>query len=122
MGVVIHRVTGKFWLDFVKERIFDPLGMTSTRLISPDDIIVNRVSGYQMLNGEWKNEPWVSPEWKTADGMLYTTSFDMAKWDAALYTEKLIKQFQPRTDVDAGETQPRPARPIRMASRGAFDK
>ena len=32
LGVVIHRVTGKFWFDFVKERIFDPLGMTSTRL------------------------------------------------------------------------------------------
>jgi CubicO group peptidase (beta-lactamase class C family) len=91
LGVVIHRVTGKFWLDFVKERIFDPLGMTSTRLISSDDIIMNRASGYQLLNGEWKNEPWVSPEWKTADGMLYTNVFDMAKWDAALYTEKLIK-------------------------------
>jgi CubicO group peptidase (beta-lactamase class C family) len=91
LGVVIHRVTGKFWLDFVKERIFDPLGMTSTRLISSDDIIKDRVSGYQLLNGEWKNEPWVSPEWQTADGMLYTNVFDMAKWDAALYTEKLIK-------------------------------
>ena len=92
LGVVIHRVTGKFWFDFVKERIFDPLGMTATRLISPDDIIMNRVSGYQMLYGEWKNEPWVSPEWKTADGMLYTNVFDMAKWDAALYTDKLIKR------------------------------
>jgi CubicO group peptidase (beta-lactamase class C family) len=92
LGVVIHRVTGKFWFDFVKERIFDPLGMTATRLISPDDIIKDRVSGYQMLHGEWKNEPWVAPEWKTADGMLYTNVFDMAKWDAALYTEKLIKR------------------------------
>ena len=92
LGVVIHRVTGKFWFDFVKERIFDPLGMTATRLISPDDIIKNRVSGYQMVSGEWKNEPWVAPEWKTADGMLYTNVFDMAKWDAALYTDKLIKR------------------------------
>jgi CubicO group peptidase (beta-lactamase class C family) len=45
LGVVIHRVTGKFWFDFVKDRIFDPLGMASTRLISADDIIPNRVSG-----------------------------------------------------------------------------
>jgi CubicO group peptidase (beta-lactamase class C family) len=92
LGVVIHRVTGKFWFDFVKERIFDPLGMTATRLINPDDIIKNRASGYQMLSGQWKNEPWVAPEWKTADGMLYTNVFDMAKWDAALYTDKLIKR------------------------------
>ncbi len=92
LGVVIHRVTGKFWFDFVKERIFDPLGMTSTRLISAEDIIPNRVSGYQMLNGQWKNEPWTAPLWTTADGTLYTNVFDMAKWDAALYTEKLIKR------------------------------
>ena len=91
LGVVIHRVTGKFWFDFVKERIFDPLGMSATRLINPDDIIKNRVSGYQMVSGGWKNEPWVAPEWKTADGMLYTNVFDMAKWDAALYGDILIK-------------------------------
>jgi CubicO group peptidase (beta-lactamase class C family) len=92
LGVVIHRVTGKFWFDFVKQRIFDPLGMTSTRLISSEDIIPNRVSGYQMVKGEWKNEPWTAPLWTTADGTLYSNVFDMAKWDTALYTEKLIKR------------------------------
>jgi CubicO group peptidase (beta-lactamase class C family)/ketosteroid isomerase-like protein len=93
LGVVIHRVTGKFWFDFVKERIFDPLGMTSTRLLSTDDIISNRASGYQMVNGQRKNAPWLAPSWlTTADGSLYTNVFDMAKWDAALYTEKLIKR------------------------------
>jgi hypothetical protein len=45
-----------------------------------------------MLNGQWKNEPWTAPLWTTADGTLYTNVFDMAKWDAALYTEKLIKR------------------------------
>ncbi len=93
LGVVIHRVTGKFWFDFVKERIFDPLGMTSTRLIGTDNIIPNRVNGYYLVNGQWKIEPWVAPSWyTTADGSLYTNVFDMAKWDAALYTEKLIKR------------------------------
>jgi CubicO group peptidase (beta-lactamase class C family) len=93
LGVVIHRVTGKLWFDFVKERIFDPLGMTSTRLLSTDDIIANRASGYQMVNGQRKNAPWIAPSWlTTADGSLCTNVFDMAKWDAALYTEKLIKR------------------------------
>jgi CubicO group peptidase (beta-lactamase class C family) len=93
LGAVIHRVTGKFWFDFVKERIFDPLGMTSTRLISIDDIIPNRVSGYHMLNGQRKNDQWLAPSWcTTPDGSLYINVFDIAKWDAALYTEKLIKR------------------------------
>ena len=93
LGVVIHRVTGKFWFDFVKERIFDPLAMTSTRLLSTDDIIANRASGYQLVNGQQKNAPWLAPSWlTTADGSLCTNVFDMAKWDAALYTDKLIKR------------------------------
>jgi Beta-lactamase len=92
LGVAIHRVTGKFWFDFVKEHIFDPLGMTSTRLISIDDIIPGRVSGYSMVKGQQKNDPWIAPSWNTtADGSLYTNVFDMAKWDAALNTDKLIK-------------------------------
>jgi CubicO group peptidase (beta-lactamase class C family) len=92
LGVMIHRVTGKFWFDFVKERIFDPLDMTSTRLIGTEDIILNRVNGYRMVNGQWKIDSCVSPSWYTsADGSLYTNVFDMAKWDAALNTEKLIK-------------------------------
>jgi CubicO group peptidase (beta-lactamase class C family) len=93
LGVVIHRVTGKFWFEFEKERIFDPLGMNSIRLIGTDDVIPNRVSGYMLVNGQVKIEPWTAPGWySTADGTLYFNVFDMAKWDAALNTERLIRR------------------------------
>jgi CubicO group peptidase (beta-lactamase class C family) len=93
LGAVIHRVTGKTWFEFEKERIFDPLGMTSVRLISTDDVTPNRASGYVRGNKELKNEPWVTPSWaSTACGSLYLTVLDMAKWDAALYTERLIRR------------------------------
>jgi CubicO group peptidase (beta-lactamase class C family) len=42
LGVLIHRVTGKFYGDVLQERIFKPLGMTSTRIISEADIVPNR--------------------------------------------------------------------------------
>jgi CubicO group peptidase (beta-lactamase class C family) len=91
LGVVIHRVTGRPWFDFEKERIFDPLDMTSIRLIRSDELIPGRVSGYVMTNGGLKNDPWVAPGWySTADGSLYMNVLDMAKWDAALYSERLI--------------------------------
>lgn len=39
-----------------------------------------------------KNQEWVSPTLNTtADGALYTNVLDLAKWDAALYTTKLVK-------------------------------
>jgi CubicO group peptidase (beta-lactamase class C family) len=93
LGIVIRKVTGEFYGDFLQERIFRPLGMTSTRIISEADIIPNRSAGYELVNGEIKNQKWVAPSLNTtADGALYTNVLDMAKWDAALYTEKLLKK------------------------------
>ncbi|HEX8828668.1 MAG TPA: serine hydrolase domain-containing protein, partial [Xanthobacteraceae bacterium] len=42
LGFLIHKITGKFYADYLTEHIFKPLGMTSTRLISESDIIMNR--------------------------------------------------------------------------------
>jgi CubicO group peptidase (beta-lactamase class C family) len=93
LGFVIHKVTGEFYGDFLHQRIFQPLGMTDTRIISEADIIKNRASGYELKKGEIKNQEWVAPSLNTtADGALYTNVLDMAKWDAALYTDKLLKR------------------------------
>jgi CubicO group peptidase (beta-lactamase class C family) len=92
LGILIHKVTGKFYDDFLQERIFRPLDMSTTRIISEADIVPNRAAGYRLVKGELKNQEWVSPTVNTtADGSLYFTIMDLAKWDAALYTEKLLK-------------------------------
>jgi len=93
LGILIHRVTGEFYGDYLHEHVFAPLGMTATRVISEADVIPNRSSGYLWTKGAWKNQDWVSPTLNTtADGALYFTILDLAKWDAALYTEKLLKR------------------------------
>jgi CubicO group peptidase (beta-lactamase class C family) len=93
LGVLIRRVTGKFYGDVLAERVFQPLGMTTARVISEADIVPNRAAGYRLVAGKLKNQEWVSPSTNTtADGSLYFTILDLAKWDAALYTDKLIKQ------------------------------
>jgi CubicO group peptidase (beta-lactamase class C family) len=93
LGFLIHKVTGEFYGDFLQERIFRPLGMSATRIISEADIVPNRSSGYELVKGEIKNQFWVSPTLNTtADGALYTNVLDLGKWDAALYTEKLLKR------------------------------
>ena len=93
LGILIHRVTGEFYGDFLQHRIFQPLGMSSTRIISEADIVPNRAAGYRLVKGELKNQEWVAPMVNTtADGSLYFSILDLAKWDAALYTEKLLKK------------------------------
>jgi len=93
LGVLIHKITGKPYYQFLDERIFKPLGMSHTRLISERDIIPNRAAGYELEDGQLKNQEWVSPTFNsTADGALYFNVLDLAKWDGALYGTKLLKQ------------------------------
>jgi len=112
LGVIIHRVTGKFYGDFLQEHIFKPLGMTSTRIISEADIVPHRSSGYRLVNGELKNQEWVAPTLNTtADGALYTNVLDLAKWDAALDARRLIQpasyeQMWAQVKLNSGKTVP----------------
>jgi CubicO group peptidase (beta-lactamase class C family) len=112
LGILIHKVSGKFYGDFLQERVFKPLGMTTAGIISEADIVPNRAAGYRVVNGQLKNHDWVSPSLNTtADGALYLTIYDMAKWDAALYTEKLLKkssleQMWTPVKLNDGKTSP----------------
>ena len=93
LGVMIHKVTGKHYSDFLQERIFRPWYMNATRLISETDIIPNRASGYTQTRGKLHNQEWVSPTFNsTADGTLYFNVLDLAKWDEALYGANLLSQ------------------------------
>lgn len=94
LGIIIHKITGMPYAEFLGERIFKPLGMTSTRLISERDIIPNRAAGYELdRDNELKNQEWVSPTFNsTGDGALYFNVLDLAKWDEVLYGTKLLKQ------------------------------
>jgi CubicO group peptidase (beta-lactamase class C family) len=111
LGILIHKVSGEFYGDFLQERVFKPLGMTTARIISEADIVPNRAAAYHLVKGELKNQDWVSPTLNTtADGALYLTVYDMAKWDAALYTEKLLQrssleQMWTTVKLNSGKTQ-----------------
>ena len=112
LGFLIHKVTGRFYGDLLREKIFEPLGMTTARVISEADIIPNRAAGYLLGDGRMRNQEWVSPSLNTtADGALYLTALDLAKWDAGLDTEKLLKKssldlmWTPVT-LNSGKTEP----------------
>ncbi|PZO07926.1 MAG: serine hydrolase [Alphaproteobacteria bacterium] len=91
LGIMIHRITGQFYGDYLQESFFKPLGMTHTRVISDTDIIPKRASGYEIQGGALRNQAWVSPTFNaTADGTIYTTIEDMGCWERALDTGSLL--------------------------------
>lgn len=93
LGLLVNKVSGKFYGDLLRERVFAPLKMDTARVISEEDIVPNRAAGYRLARNELKNQEWVSPTFnRTADGSLYLTVDDLVKWDAALGKGGVLKE------------------------------
>jgi CubicO group peptidase (beta-lactamase class C family) len=92
LGIVIEKASGKSYWQFLDERIFKPLGMNATRNTEPQPIVPNRASGYEWKNDHFENRPILLPAIAFSAGSLLSTVEDMAKWDAALSSEKLLKK------------------------------
>jgi D-alanyl-D-alanine carboxypeptidase len=92
LGMIIEKVSGKPWGQFLHERIFAPLGMTSTRVHSVYDIIPNRAAGYNHFGEVPVNGLWMTPAiMESAAGGLVSTVQDMARWEIALETGRILK-------------------------------
>jgi hypothetical protein len=104
-------VTGRFYGDLLRERIFNPLGMTTARIISEADIVPHRADGYRLAGDTVKHQEWVSPSLNTtADGSLYLTVRDLAAWAIALDRGRAL----PGADRTAAWT------PVRLADGGSY--
>lgn len=91
LGYLIRRVSGQFYGDVLKERVFTPLGMRTARVISEEDIVPNRAAGYRLVNGALKNQEWYAPTVNTtADGALYFSVDDLLAWDRGLRAGALL--------------------------------
>jgi len=93
LGMIIHKITGKEWGELLRERIFEPLGMKDTRVINVTEIIPNRAAGYRLVGGTLQNGGFVAPSILAyPGGGVRSTVLDLAKWDAAFDSEKLLKK------------------------------
>jgi CubicO group peptidase (beta-lactamase class C family) len=93
LGFIIERVSGKSYGDFLQENIFTPLGMNQSGYENPLRIIKNRATGYRQLPGDpITNVPYAEITGLYAAGGIYSTTEDLALWDQALYTEKLLSR------------------------------
>lgn len=92
LGIVVEKASGKDFWQFLDERIFKLLGMNSTRNSDSRPIVSNRASGYQWTGSGFENRPILAPFVGFSAGSLISSVEDLAKWDAALDTEKILKK------------------------------
>lgn len=92
LGLVVERASGEGLATFLKRRIFDPLGMAHTLLYEagkgPE--VAGRGYGYSFLDGRWIRTDQSPTSATRGDGGIYSSVDDLARWDAALYDDRLL--------------------------------
>lgn len=108
LSVVVERASGKTLRAFAQERIFGPLGMTSTQYLDDHTLVIPRRAasylprpegGFRLMTSNWE---------QTGDGGIQTTVEDLAKWDRNFYEPKvggpaLIEQLETKGVLNNGE-------------------
>lgn len=90
LAEIIRKVSGKPWGDYLSERLFTPLEMNDTRTTTMTGIVQNRANGYVWRNGKLENASIYFA--LRPSGAFLSSVLDLAKWDAALYTDKILRQ------------------------------
>ena len=92
LGIVMTRVTGTPYYEFLRARIFDPAGMPTIRVITEAGVVPNRAHGYLPSEDGWTHAAWVSPKLNTtADGSMLLSLRDMIAWNEAVRNRRVLK-------------------------------
>jgi CubicO group peptidase (beta-lactamase class C family) len=107
LALIVERVSGKTYATFLRERIFQPLGMSNTLAFEEGiSTVSNRAFGYTQEQERWGRTDQSQTSAVLGDGGIYSSIDDLAKWDAALYDGRLLRPaslraaFKPATRTD----------------------
>ncbi len=91
LGMIVARVSGMPYPDFMRRRIFEPLGMNATVAhVEGKDTVPQRAYGYSPSGGTFTQTDQSVTSATLGDGGIYTNVDDMARWDHALSTAGLV--------------------------------
>ena len=90
LGMIIEAVSGKSYGDFLRQRVFRPLGMSNTLYNEPPGVAKDRAVGYDWQDNTYKPSPYFHGGY--SGGGLVSSVADVAKWTRALDSKKLLRQ------------------------------
>jgi CubicO group peptidase (beta-lactamase class C family) len=107
LALIVEKASGQSFPSFLRERIFLPLGMSHTlAYVNGGPAVDHRAYGYTDENGKWMRTDQSMTSAVLGDGGIYSSIDDLARWDAALYDDRLLSDasrklaFTPWTKTD----------------------
>jgi CubicO group peptidase (beta-lactamase class C family) len=112
LALIVERASGRTFATYLRESIFQPLGMTNTVAYEEGiSTVSNRAFGHTEEQGRWNRTDQSQTSAVLGDGGIYSSIDDLAKWDAALYDGRLLRPsslqaaFAPATRTDDPEVE-----------------
>jgi D-alanyl-D-alanine carboxypeptidase len=90
LGVVVERVSGQSYYDYVRDHIFKPAGMTGSASEPEEVAVPGRAKGYMQEKGAWVPNTGTLPYRGTSAGGGYTTVGDLLRFATALTGNVLL--------------------------------
>jgi len=90
LGMLIEKIAGKPYAEFMRDEVFRPLGMNDTDCEEPTQVLKQRASGYARVDGTVVNAAYVDMRFPGGAGAVYSTVDDLLLWDQALNSDRLL--------------------------------
>ncbi len=107
LALIVEQRSGLTFAHFLRQNIFGPLKMTNTLAYEQGlGLVTNRAYGHSANDGNFERTDQSLTSSVLGDGGIYSSVADLAKWDAALYTTKLVSRrtlaqaYTPATATD----------------------
>jgi CubicO group peptidase (beta-lactamase class C family) len=92
LGLMVESVAARPFEGFLRERVLAPLGMASTRMLDAEAVVPRLARGYAWDGSAFRNAPELHGTVEFTGGGLVSTVHDMARWAAALGSERLLRR------------------------------
>ncbi len=112
LALIVEKASGLRFEEFLKQRIFEPLGMRDTlAYVNGGPAVSHRAYGYSENASGWTRTDQSLTSAVLGDGGIYSSIDDLARWDAALYSDRLLSRhsrelaFHPWTVTDDADVR-----------------
>ena len=90
LGMIVEKVSGKSYEQFLRENFFEPLKMNDTGVYRTGLALEHEALGYQFESGKFNKALNWDMSWAGAAGALYSTVEDLYRWNEAIFTGKAL--------------------------------
>ncbi|KAA6438563.1 beta-lactamase family protein [Dyadobacter flavalbus] len=92
LGLIIEKVSGMSYEEYVKKNLFDKAQMTNSYYCSEQKITKNRAHGYDKAEKGLVRAAYLDHTWPFSAGSLCSTVEDLEKWNNALHHGKILNK------------------------------